>query len=141
MTRIFWDTMLFVYLLEGNKDYAKQVRHVLERSYDRGDQLFTSCLAVGEVMAGGPNMSPAAQSAREVIEEMGFTFLTFDENCMETFSRLRSVSKVKAPDAIHLACAGAAGMDLFLTGDKILLRKRPLVRGIQFIADFAHPPF
>lgn len=141
MTRVFWDTMLFVYLLEGNKDYFKQVRFVLKRSYDRGDQLFTSCLAVGEVMAGGPNMSPAAQSAREVIQEMGFTFLPFDETCMETFSRLRSVSKIKAPDAIHLACAGAAGIDLFLTGDKALLRKRPMVPGIQFIADFEHPPF
>jgi uncharacterized protein len=141
VTRVFWDTMLFVYLLEGNKNYFKQVRLVLQRSYERGDELFTSCLAVGEVMAGGPNASPAAQSARKVIEEMGFTFLRFDENCMETFSKLRSVSKVKAPDAIHLACAAAAGVDLFLTGDKALLSRRPLVSGIQFIADFEHPPF
>ena len=32
MSRIFWDTMLFVYLLEGHSNFGPQVRKTLERS-------------------------------------------------------------------------------------------------------------
>ena len=139
MTRIFWDTMLFIYLLENNPKYFKQVNYLLERSYKRRDELCTSCLAVSEVMAGAPDAS-GARLARDVIARMGFRILAFDENCMEMFGRARSEFGIKAPDAIHLACAAAAGIDLFLTGDKGLLNKRPRVPGIQFIADFEYAP-
>jgi predicted nucleic acid-binding protein len=137
VTRVFWDTMLFIYLLENNADHFRQVKRLLERSYERGDALYTSCLAVGEVMAGPSRINART---RDVIERMGFQLLPFDDKCMETFGRLRNEFKIKAPDAIHLAAAGAAGMDLFLTGDKALLNKRPFVAGIQFIADFQHSP-
>ena len=53
MSRVFWDTMMFVYLLEGHQEFAPQVRKALERSYERGDVLVTSYLALGELMAGG----------------------------------------------------------------------------------------
>jgi len=46
MTRVFWDTMLFIYLLEGHPLYAPRVRDILARSYHRGDTLVTSCLAI-----------------------------------------------------------------------------------------------
>jgi uncharacterized protein len=38
---------------------------------------------------------------------------------------------------MHLACAASAGIDLFLTSDKQLLKLD--VPGIQFIADFTTP--
>lgn len=139
MTRIFWDTMLFIYLLEDNPKYFKQVNCLLERSYKRGDELYTSCLAVGEVMAGASDAA-GGRLAQDVIVRMGFRSLAFDENCMQTFGCVRSEFGIKAPDAIHLACAAAAGIDLFLTGDKGLLKKRPRVPGIQFIADFEYAP-
>ena len=53
MSRIFWDTMLFVYLTEGHTEFAPLVGDALEHSYRRGDTLLTSHLALGEVMAGG----------------------------------------------------------------------------------------
>jgi len=40
-------------------------------------------------------------------------------------------------DAVHLACAASAGMDLFLTGDGDL--QKLYVPGIQFIADYDNP--
>lgn len=50
------------------------------------------------------------------------------------FSQLRAHHKLGVADSIHLACAASAGIDLFLTGDKQLIRLD--VPGIQFIADF-----
>ncbi len=42
MSRIYWDTMLFIYLLEDHAVYAPRVRQLLERAYKRRDALYTS---------------------------------------------------------------------------------------------------
>ena len=135
MSRIFWDTMMFVYLLEGHSGFGPQVRASLARSYERGDALFTSYLALGEVMAGADDRREA-ERCEAVISGMGFSFLPFDGKCSAPFARVRSQTGLKAPDSIHLACAAAAGVDLYLTGDKQLLTRRLHVPGIQFIAHF-----
>jgi uncharacterized protein len=139
VSRIFWDTMLFIYLLEGHDEFAPQVRETLERSYRRGDVLLTSHLALGEVMAGGAGNRAVADAAHSTIQDMGFSFLPFDSNCVATFARLRCENRLQAPDAIHLACAAAAGVDMFLTGDTKLLSRRLHLQGVHFIADFTMP--
>jgi predicted nucleic acid-binding protein len=136
MSRIFWDTMMLVYFLEGHEEFGPQVRASLVRSHERGDTLVTSCLALGELMAGRTEDREKADWLGMTIGEMGFSFLPFDGKCVSTFARLRSVLGLKAPDSIHLACAGAAGVDMYLTGDKQLLNRRLYVPGIQFIAHF-----
>ena len=40
MTRVFWDTNLFVYLFEGGA-FAARVKQVRSRMLERGDQLVT----------------------------------------------------------------------------------------------------
>ena len=141
MSRIFWDTMLFVYLMEGNPGYSARVQALLSRAHRRNDELFTSCLTVGEIMAGLEKTSnpQAASAVGDSLRQMGFSFLTFDNGAAPAFSKLRAKEKLKAPDAIQLACAASAGIDLFLTGDKQLTRLD--VPGIQFIADFTSPIF
>ena len=139
MSNVFWDTMMFIYLLDDHPKFEPQVRKKLERSYDRGDVLLTSYLALGEVMAGAAGDMTKAEKVRLKIVEMGFSFLPFDGSCAATFAKLRSETKLKAPDAIHLACAAAAGVDMYLTGDAQLLNRSLHVPGIQFIADFMLP--
>jgi len=128
--------MLIVYLLEDNQTYSSRVRGLLSRARWRRDSLYTSYLALGEIMAGVEKAAnpKAARSVRETLAEMGFSFLPFVGDAVSPFSKLRANEGLKAPDAIHLACAAAAGMDLFLTGDNRLMRLD--VPGIQFIADF-----
>jgi predicted nucleic acid-binding protein len=123
MSRIFWDTMLFIYVLEDNPVFGPRVREVLERSYVRGDTLLTSHFAVGEVMAGGAGDRRISLAARDVLAEMGFAFLPFDGACVEAFSNLRSIHRLKA-------------LDMFLTNDAELLNRRLQVPGIHFISDF-----
>jgi predicted nucleic acid-binding protein len=136
MSRIYWDTMLFVYLLEAHPHFASQVQDTLAQSYRRGDTLLTSYLALGEVMAGAAGDRSRSEAARSTIVDMGFSFLPFDAACVPTFSRLRSEMRLKAPDSIHLACAAAAGVDMFLTGDTQLLKRKVHVPGIHFITNF-----
>jgi predicted nucleic acid-binding protein len=139
MSRIYWDTMLFIYLLEDHPAFLQRTRGLLERAYKRGDSLYTSYLALGELMAGAEKLQhpKTASVVVETIREMGFSFLPFDGDAVAPFSTLRSKQKLKIADAIHLACAASAGIDLFLTGDQQLTRLD--VPGIQFIADFNSP--
>ncbi|MDR3738476.1 MAG: PIN domain-containing protein [Terracidiphilus sp.] len=139
MSRIFWDSMLAIYLLEDHPMFAPRVQELLERSFRRKDELFTSCLALGEILAGAAKSADPAKTlaVEETLDEMGFRYLAFDKGAVVPFSRLRAVERLKVADSIHLACAASAGIDLFLTGDKQLVRLD--VPGIQFIADFTTP--
>ncbi|MFZ0392729.1 MAG: PIN domain-containing protein [Terracidiphilus sp.] len=136
MSRIFWDSMIAIYLLEDHPTFARRVQQLLERSFRRNDELFTSYFALGEIVAGAAK-SPdphKTQEVEQVLKDMGFSFLPFDRGAVAPFSRLRARERLKVADSIHLACAASAGIDLFLTGDKQLTRLD--VPGIQFIADF-----
>ena len=48
-----------------------------------------------------------------------------------TLAEIRRDRSIRAPDTIQLACASAAGTDLFITNDDRLSKKN--IRGIQFI--------
>ena len=139
MSRIFWDSMLCIYLLEDHPIFAPRVQQLLKRSFERGDALFTSYLALGEILAGAQK-SPDPNKTRiveRILSEMGFSYLPFDRGAVAPFGRLRATEKKPIADCIHLACAASAGIDLFLTGDQQLTRLN--VPGIQFIADFNTP--
>ena len=141
MSRIFWDSMLFIYLLEDHPTFSTRARQLLARARRRGDSLYTSHLALGEILASAEK-SPQPEKAllmRQTLDEMGFSYLPFDGGAVGPFSRLRGRHKVKVADSIHLACAASAGIDLFLTGDLGLIKLD--VPGIQFIAEFNNPLF
>ncbi len=136
MRRIFWDTMLFIYLLEGVPGLSDRAEQLLANSKERGDVLFTSYLALGEVLVGTAGSDHKRAEIEAALKEIGFSFLAFDARAVEPFRRLRT-QKVRVADSIHLACAASAGMNLFLTGDKALLKLH--IPGIHFILDFETP--
>ena len=48
MSRVFWDSMMFIYLLEGHSKFAPYVRQSLERSQDRGEPSHSSSSTTGD---------------------------------------------------------------------------------------------
>lgn len=139
MSRIFWDSMLIIYLLEDHPVFGGRVEALAASARRRSDALFTSYLALGEVLAGLEKSRNHQKTAtlRETLREMRFSFLPFDSGAVIPFSKLRAEHRLKIADSIHLACAASAGIDLFLTGDSQLMKLD--VPGIQFIADFNNP--
>ena len=131
MSRVFWDTNLFVYLMEGH-GRAKQVVALRQRMMERDDELLTSALTLGEVLV--KPMEAGDQELRQRYENVitaGAVVLPFDARAAPRFAEIRRDRSIRAPDAIQLACASTAGVDLFITNDDRLSRKR--VRGIHFI--------
>ena len=130
MTRVFWDTNLFVYLFEGGQ-FAARVRQMRSRMLDRGDQLLTSALTVGELLVRPLEESEAALRDHETTIRQIATILSFDAACAPRYAAIRADRAIRAPDAIQLACAATAGVDLFITNDDRLSRK--YVPDVKFI--------
>lgn len=138
MSRIFWDTNLFIYLLEGCDDRSQRVVQLRLEMLERGDQLLTSALTLGEVLVKPIELD--ADELRRKYEEVitsTATIIPFDEKAAALYARLRLDRSLRPPDAIQLACAGAANVDLFIT-DARLQSKR--VAGIQFIVPLERAP-
>ena len=133
MSRIFWDTNLFIYLLEGRGETARSVAELRQRMVQRGDQLCTSTLTLGEVLVKPTEAARADLVAQyeEALTSAAVLLIPFDRDCARIYARLRHDKSIRAPDAIQLACAASASCDLFITNDDRLSRK--LVPGIQFI--------
>jgi predicted nucleic acid-binding protein len=134
MSRIYWDTILFVYWLEDHPRYAKRVRHILSKMKERQDQLCTSSITVGEILVG-PYKMGASETTRQIREVFRAPFVEVIPYTIETadlYAGIRAQHGVSPADSIHLACAAQAHIDLFLTNDAALVGK--VIPGIQFIA-------
>lgn len=135
MSRIYWDSMLFIYWLEGNPQFGKRVDAIWSRMQERNDQLITGALAFGEVFAGAYRRGANKERVQEVkaaLEIAVSGVITFTAETADLYGRIRGSLKITSADAIHLACAASAGTDLFLTNDRNLVGK--VIPGIQFIA-------
>lgn len=128
MSLVYRDTMLFAYMFES------RVAQIARRMEERGDKLCTSVFAVGEVLAGPSRAQrwDEASKLREFFRSPELRLLDFKLSTAEIFAEIRGRGGVSAGDAIHLACAAEARVDLFLTHDKRLAKK--IIPGIQFIA-------
>ena len=132
MSRVFWDTNLFIYLFEDYGDFSQRVAALRERMIARRDQLYTSTLTLGEVLVKPveKNDDELRGKYEEAISHAS-TLLVFDREAAQKYSSIRRDRTLRAPDAIQLACAAVARVDLFITNDERLSGKT--IPGIQFI--------
>ena len=139
VSRIFWDTNLFIYLFEGRGPQFEHVRRLRQSMLARSDQLVTSALTLGEVLVK-PIEEGDHELRRNYEEAITSTALVipFDAPAARIFAALRTDRSLRPPDAIQLACAAHARVDLFITNDARLQSKH--VDGIQFIVTLDRAP-
>jgi predicted nucleic acid-binding protein len=134
VSRIYWDTMLFVYWIEDHPDHAGRVQAIFEKMEERGDSLCTSAFTLGELLAGPLKTGAAdiAERIRGFLRSPAVQLMPFTEATAERYATIRALHRVSPADAIHLASAAQEGVDLLLTNDQ---RLRGLtIPGIHFIA-------
>jgi len=139
MSRIFWDTNLFIYLIEDKGSLAAQVVALRQRMLERGDHLFTSSLTLGEVLVRPTELGDedlCAQYAQAL--SSGATLLPFGDDAARKYAVIRRDRTIRPPDAIQLACAAQAEIDLFITNDDRLSKK--VVAGIHFVTSLKNAP-
>jgi predicted nucleic acid-binding protein len=139
MSRIFWDTNLFIYFLEGNDEFSLATKHLRRSMLARGDQLLTSTLTLGEILVKPLQRGDSARCGEyeEVITRAAL-LLPFDAKAAWKYAAIRRDRSLRAPDAVQLACASSATVDVFVTNDRRLQGKQ--VEGIQFIVALDQVP-
>ncbi len=132
MSRVFWDTNLFIYLLENVGPQSDRVAEVRERMLERDDELCTSTLTLGELLVKPAEQGNDALRQRyEDVLAQTARLIAFDRETARRYADIRRNRSIRPPDAIQLACAAQIGVDLFITNDDRL--SRLTIPGIQFL--------
>jgi predicted nucleic acid-binding protein len=100
---------------------------------ERGDELYTSALTLGEMLMkplepGNEGLARRYQSALL----QGAVIVPFDVEPARLYVSVRKDCTIRPPDAIQLACAAHARIDLFITNDEWLSTKS--VPPIHFVS-------
>lgn len=139
MSKIFFDTNIFIYLFEDYEPFSSMVDACWRRMVERGDKLVTSSMTLGELL-----VKPTKNGAASLIEEYDRIIrsralvVNFDSSVAWRYATLRATHRIRNPDAIQLACASHFGVDLFITNDRRLHKLD--VPGIGFIAPLEKVP-
>lgn len=134
MSLVCWDTMLFIYWFEGHPRFGDRVETIFHRMEERKDLLSSTVFTVGEILVATYRKADieTAQKFRSFFQPPSVRILPFTPEAAVRYAQIRAGMNVSPADAIQLACAAEARVDLFLTNDRALIGKQ--VPGIQFIA-------
>jgi len=139
MSRVFWDTNVYIYLLEDFGRFSELATTLRSKMLRRGDQLVTSSLTLGEILVK-PTARGDTELCRRYVQRItaSSVVIPFDVEAAKRYAVLRCDHTLRSPDAIQLACAGIARVDLFVTNDARLHDKQ--VAGVQFIVPLERIP-
>jgi predicted nucleic acid-binding protein len=139
LSRIFFDTNVFIYMFEGVEPNRSLTLAIRKRMLDRGDRIVTSAMTLGEVL-----LRPTKLGQTSLLEQYDRAIrataqiVSFDAVIAWRYASLRATHKLRNADAIQLACAAHFGVDLFITNDTDLHKLN--VPGIGFIAPLERVP-
>lgn len=118
--RVYLDTNIIIYAVEGYETHAARIKFILGGMTDGEITALTSDLTVAEVL-----VKPKRDANRK-LEEAYRQFLLSTESfrnsavsreILEAAAGIRATSALKLPDAIHFASAINQHCDSFLTND------------------------
>lgn len=121
--RVYLDTNVFVYAVEGYPQFAQEIRALFRAIDECQVHAVTSELTLAEVL-----VKPLADKNAELCRlyettlwtSRGLSVLPVTRAILRDAAQLRASTGVRLPDAIHLATATVAGCDSFLTNDQQL---------------------
>jgi predicted nucleic acid-binding protein len=139
MSKVFWDTNLFIYLWEDYGELSQSVVELRTKMLRRRDQLLTSTLTLGEILvkptvAGNTDLCRKYEDALSSVASL----IPLDATVARICASIRKDRFLKAPDVIQLASAASVGADLFVTNDGRLAGKH--IPGIHFIVPLDRVP-
>lgn len=100
---------------------------------ERNDDLYTSALTLGEILVKPLESNDEVLARRyEAALRQGAEIIPFDVEAARLYAGIRNDRTIRPPDAIQLACAAQARVDLFITNDERLSMKS--ITRIQFVS-------
>ncbi|HEX9146572.1 MAG TPA: PIN domain-containing protein, partial [Candidatus Binatia bacterium] len=103
------------------------------RMVERNDDLYISALTLGEILVKPFEAGNEVLGRRyEAALRQGAAIIPFDVDAARLYAAIRKDRTIRPPDAIQLACAAQARVDLFITNDERLSTKS--IPRIQFVS-------
>ncbi|MET0321881.1 MAG: PIN domain-containing protein [Duganella sp.] len=124
--RVYIDTNVFIYFLEGNPQFLPAAAPVMQAIDNNDFRGFTGEVTVAETMVGPyrKNDSASIATIRDFFYSKNFvTLLPHGRAIFDHAARLRAHERLRFIDAIHLATAMAATCKFFITNDKAIRTK------------------
>jgi predicted nucleic acid-binding protein len=117
---VYFDTNIFIFTVEGLTEVEKQTRSLLDALASNEIAVVTSELTIAEVWVKPiRDSNTALQQTFERLFHASpvFQVIPIQREILRAAAVLRATTKLKLPDAIHLATSDFIGCDSFLTGD------------------------
>ena len=117
---VYLDTNVFVYAVEGVEPYASALRPLVEAIAAGEQQAVTSEITLAEVLVRPLRESDTVRQAEfdvAVRTRGGLTVVPVSRPVLVEAARLRALTRLKLPDAVHAATARQSGCEAFLTND------------------------
>ena len=121
--RTYLDTNIFIYALEGEGQFVGDLTDLFAAIESADLQTVTCELTLAELLVKPfrKNDAKGEQRCRESVRSrQGLTVVRVDLNALVESARLRANTRLRLPDAIHVASALIAGCEVFLTNDQRL---------------------
>jgi predicted nucleic acid-binding protein len=120
--QVYLDTMVFIYGFNQDSPFFED-SELIFKGISNGHTLCSSLFVKGELLVHPTRQNDSFSIARinRLFSSEAVRLLPFDEPAVSMFALLRGMSGVKPLDALHLASASSAGVDLFVTNDEHLL--------------------
>lgn len=120
-TRVYLDTNIIIYALEGYETYAAPIKSLLQALTEGAIIAVTSELTVAEVLVkpkrdGSAKLEDAYR--RFLLPTTSLRNSAVSREVLEAAAGIRATSTLKLPDAIHWATATIEHCDSFLTNDE-----------------------
>jgi predicted nucleic acid-binding protein len=132
---VYLDTNIWVYAYENDPTFGPAAQRFMQSLRFGKHRIAGSLFVLNELLVLPTRRDDAftIASYRRLFAPPNLELLPYTLACSQTYARLRAFEGIKPLDALHLATAAAARVDLFVTHDvKLLSRKVP---GIGAIVD------
>lgn len=124
--RIAIDSNVLIYLTEGEGSRADAAAMLVDAVVSGRAEGILSSAALSEVLVGPARSGDgvAFELLAATIRDLGIRIVALDAAAAEDAAWIRGQSGLTLPDAIHVACAIAAGATILVTNDRDI-RPRP----------------
>src|SRR5262245_40834783 len=92
VSRVFWDTNLFIYLFEGSGKHFRETQQVLVRMSFRKDELITSSFTLGELLVAPIQYGDhaIANNYEKFLRPPNVRIVDFDRGAARIYAAIRS---------------------------------------------------
>lgn len=119
--RIYLDSNIWIYALENSPEYSELLVSLFSAVRDQSLMIFTSELTLAEVLVRSIREDDVAKQViytKAITATNNTEAIPISRQILVEAARIRGITKLKLPDAIHAATAISTNCTTFLTNDR-----------------------